>query len=112
MKDKEKQIEEIKNIIVDYTEEYRLSCSKSTLAKMVYEKIIPKDSVVMTKNQIISLEHEWYKIGYEQGSKETAEKIFKTLFESIRYCDDAGFELLYPEQVIELAQQFGVEIKE
>ncbi len=67
MKDKEKQIEEIKNIIVDYTEEYRLSCSKSTLAKMIYEKIIPKDSVVLTERELLDNCELNYDAGYKKA---------------------------------------------
>ena len=33
-----------------------------------------ENAVVLTSNQKISLEHEWYRVGYEQARKETAEK--------------------------------------
>ena len=73
------------------------------------EKIIDRQSTDLNSqaNRLLDLKSE-----LENSRKETAEKIFKALFESIRYCDDAGFELLEPEKVIELAKQFGVKIKE
>jgi hypothetical protein len=69
-----------------------------------------KNSVVLSKKEYQKEKLKLFAKAYNQGGKEMATKIFKTLFESIKYCDDAGFELLYPEQVIELAKQCGVEV--
>lgn len=80
---------------------------------------LPEDSVVWTKNQIISLEHEWYKIGYEKASNETAEKIFEKIKNKINelekfYFDNGkiGYNGLTIRELNKLAKQFGVEIKE
>ena len=40
---------------------------------------IPENAVVLTSNQKISMEHDWYRLGYEQGKKETAEKFSERL---------------------------------
>ena len=50
MKDKEKQIEEIANMLEDFRT-YRLFCGCNGLAKMIYDKLLPKDSVVLSREE-------------------------------------------------------------
>ena len=50
MNDKKKQIEKLENIINDYLENI-ITVDEQTLAKKIYDKLFPKDSVVLTKEE-------------------------------------------------------------
>ena len=110
--DKQKQIEEMSRELREIQPLFYASIAEQ-LYNAGYRKI-PENAVVLNVSEYVRLKSIVENIDrvIKQKCKETAEKIFKSLFESIRYCDDAGFELLEPEKVIELAKQFGVKIKE
>lgn len=65
-------------------------------------KKLPEDSVVLSGKQCVEIVQDNYNIGYERGSKETAEKIYK---EYLCY-------ILSLEAKEEFAKQFNVDIKE
>ena len=92
-KQKQQQTEELYNDLSSImNEEYekRMLITPSYCANKMLEKgyrKIPENAVVLTSNQKISLEHEWYRLGYEQSRKETAEKfaeVFKTKLFDLR----------------------------
>ena len=97
MKDKEfvKLVKLIENTHPFYVE---------TIALRVYEKYQPKlseDSVVVTETERITMSVKQWDKGYAQGSKITAEKIYRDYL-----CD-----ILSPEAKEEFAKQFSVSIK-
>ena len=123
MKDNEKQIEEMASDM-DY------GCTKRDLypddakeiAKALYllgYRKLPEDSVVLSRakyEMLVACSSYEGVIGklkdeYIRGSKETAEKIFNSIFKLESY-DDGWNELYYKDHIIQLAKQFGVEIKE
>jgi hypothetical protein len=122
MKDKEKQIEEMaKECCKDFYKckpRYDLNCIiRQALEKALnqgYRKI-PEDSVVLSREEFEN--NLTLSIGYEIGSKETAEKIFTEVLdlEQLKVIRDMGWETIYNSlcnEILELAKQFGVEIKE
>ena len=133
MNDKE-MIEEMARVLHDRIINKTWRAKK--VAKELYEIIIPKDSVVLSREEYEELrqnldklrqteranilaeiadggtschwcEEENQKIGYEKGSKETAEKIYNFVERYIM--DDAEVELMVKEW---FEKQFSVEIKE
>lgn len=116
MKDKEKQIyERAVDILYDINDLYKDRLEREQiidimgrggfgeaveLAKKGYRKI-DKDSVVLTRKEYESDLTLQYDTGYEFGSKETAEKIYREL---------QGHGTTYVKKWIK--EQFGVEIKE
>ena len=129
MKDKEKQIEEMANMLEDFIT-YRLVCGCKDLAKKIYDKLLPKDSVVLSKEEYEELKKESADIAkhyQEMGrfydekceecdriSKETAEKILKEIYKRAEKHDrfDDCFEYydLREDDIEEIAKQFGVEV--
>lgn len=106
MKDKEKQIEEIANMLEDFRT-YRLFCGCNGLAKMIYDKLLPVDSVVVTREEI---EEE-----HNKAVKETAEKILKDLIKNCQYTfglNGKPIIALDGDFALNTAKQFGVDIKE
>ena len=112
MKDKEKQIEEMTK---DLKENLRLCAGVKLLDHNVetiayelskkYQPKLPEHSVVLSGKQCVEIVQDNYNIGYERGSKETAEKILKWLKE---HCAFAGF--VFVETYFR--EEFGTEIKE
>ena len=109
MKDKEKQIEEIANMLEDFRT-YRRFCGCNGLAKMIYDKLLPEDSVVISRGEYkrlkkvetekdrlyeikLDLENQLIEKGWteyegadeieKRVSKETAEKISKEIKQEI-----------------------------
>ena len=133
MKDKEKQIEEMSKEIFntcawrfgnpnDYKEVF--NDIAEDLTKLNYRKL-PEDSVVLSReelneiiNQTKETEKNYYKrVVIPQERKETAEKIFVEVLdcESLKVIRDMGWETIFNDinkEILELAKQFGVEIKE
>ena len=136
MKDKEKQIQEmafqqglisvIQSIfeILDWSGDTKIFekgvkevCNKYSLYSMDFE-----DSVVLSREEYESDLTSQYDTGYEFGSKETAEKILDNVFSYMG--KNQNFILVDGEPqtwldclkiwefMLELAKQFGVEIKE
>ena len=132
MKDKEKQIEEMSDSIFNNEWVDISSYEADKIAEMFTEqgyRKLPKDSVVLSREELSKLrkdyaeseranilceiadggtschwcieEHE--KIGYEKGSKETSEKIFKWLK---KHCDGVGWKIVETY----FKEQFNVEI--
>lgn len=63
---------------------------------------IPENAVVLTSNQKISLEHEWYRLGYEQARKETAEKFAEMLKIHLKQCFKDLYRADYKEGMVAL----------
>lgn len=114
MKDREKQIEEISDLISNYYHNGSFVC-KGSLSEMIYDKLFPKNSVVLSKEEYNELKQEWTRrmstnkrnhYLEKRVSKETAEKIIYDFDKNTdgRYRDYVWFQ--------KLAKQFGVEIKE
>ena len=124
--DKQKQAEKIANTIYDYLEGTIVG-NEQTLAKIIYEKILPEDNVVLTKeewenykssfrNQLyckdiqygieikeLRNDRDYWREEYRQARKETAEKIYTFI---------NSFGTHNWERFKEFIKQFGVEIKE
>ena len=109
MKDKEKQIEELVKIQDEMTMKCDLAdcseckynnmgyCSFEMRAEAIYNAgyhKLPKDNVVLSinewinfnkdhANELIKTKEEEYGLGYEKGSKETAEKFYDKVNENI-----------------------------
>ena len=139
--DKQKQVEKIANTIDDYLEGIIVG-NEQTLAKMIYEKILPEDSVVLTKeewenykssfrNQLyckdiqygieikeLRNDRDYWREEYRQARKETAREfakgIIKMLWNRSRDAHGKIFEYgdLTSIEVWELAKQHGVDIEE
>ena len=135
MKDKEKQIEEMtdEKIIeilkkridnINPWETHALEYHKGLLNlinRLKAESKLPKDSVVLSREEYGSKLQDAYdngvEFGKEWGSKETAEKILNELhmhFSADKLCGIANPNKNYnsAKVVSRLAKQFGVEIKE
>lgn len=115
MKDKEKQIEEMAKVIA--IDRYNNVSSLDT-ATMLYDDLgyrkLPKDSVVLTEQERISMCVEQWDKGYAKGSKETAEKILFKFESAFAYYDN---EDMFSKKAIfecleEIVKSCGVEIKE
>ena len=90
----------------------------NSLADQIYHIVLPEDSVVLSvndwinfnkehANELIKTREEEYGLGYNKGSKETAEKFAKGLIKIIKEKDT----YLDWDDVLEFAkEQFGVEI--
>lgn len=131
MKDKEKQIE-VKKLVNIITKIYPNKYSIEYPARAIrlanellehYQPKIDKDSVVLSIDAYNRLKRdsELYEArqkenlklfakAYNQGSKETAEKIIKMVFDL--FPKDKQFTTISKATVYEIAKQFGVEIKE
>ena len=93
---------------------------KADVATIVYGnnyRKIPEGSVVLTQDELNDKNHFAQRFGYDLGSKETAEKIIHLVGMipiprqvSNRY--GVGFENALTVVKLEIAKQFGVEIKE
>lgn len=83
-------------------------CFSKYLYEQGYRKL-PEDSVVLRRNEAIG--SPFYVRGYQDGSKETAEKIFNDIFKLEVY-DDGWNKMYYKEHILELAKQFGLEVEE
>ena len=129
--EKHKQIEEmakmIENILNRKMVIGNLSQFIAVELSKYYQPKIDKDSVVLTEREHeIAMIHQYdvgFAFGYEKGSKETAEKILKTLMKEAEYYYLADYnDCMHDEPFIEkqdlliiineIAKQFGVEIKE
>ena len=126
MKDKEKQIEEMARVLC---QNQCTSCTGATClallnCKTLYEqgyRKLPKDSVVLKREELDKIKtnnfsygvEKGYKSGVIDGSKETVEKILKTIKESLsKYDNHYKIEKVnFIKWLNELAKQFGVEIK-
>lgn len=93
MNDK-KQIEEMAREI----------CNAKIVVENGYQKV-DKDSFVISREEYESDLTTQYDVGYEFGSKETAEKFLQLAY-------DRCLEKSFIKKVEELAKQFGVEIEE
>ena len=88
------------------------------LSEAGYRKV-DKDSIVLTPNQKICMERDWYYLGVEYGRNEAADKIIHDLM-NIEAEDESWMEnqmfVNYINKIVdkleELAKQFSVEIKE
>ena len=101
-KDKAKQIEEMAIEISGSTRLDTMAYYKAlTKAKKCYEIAVPKDSVVLSKEELNTIQSNFFDSGIKHGSKETAEKIYRQL---------QGHGTTYVKKWIK--EQFGVEIKE
>ena len=123
MKDKEKQIMEMAKEICKIVNKKELKhceihCEVDCLgiAKGLfkyYQPRLPEGSVVLSGEQCVEIVQDNYNIGYERGSKETAEKCFKEFKEICdlffnRKIDCCEFMSRYHN----FAKQFDVRIKE
>lgn len=82
------------------------------MAKIVYEKLLPEGSVVLTKEAYINDFNNQFNKGYKHGSKETAKKILKDIMFCIDINDCNKNEMLILNLCKMLAKQFGVEVEE
>ena len=150
MKDKEKQIEEIKQIIDNICEaelgqvhasskdgKVTKTVDTSLIAKNIYEHLTESiiintptiqtysthdnDLVVLSRKEYESDLTAQYDVGYEFGSKETAEKFYKKVRKLLKKVDiivdgDEGLvgyeESAVDKGLTEIAKSLGVEIKE
>jgi hypothetical protein len=119
MTDKEKQIEEMVEVIKAQSAEYNANCDKDCddcpygdcvgklaeeLLKVGYRKI-PEGSVVLSKEEYAKDFCSQFNKGYERGSKETAREILKWLV-------DTGMINIAPDTTkMYFKEQFGVEVK-
>lgn len=82
-----------------------------------YRKL-PKDSVVLSKEEYESDLTAQYDVGYEFGRKETAEKIFEVLYQwlDLENIEKYGFVTIqkfdFLRKFREIYKQLGLEIKE
>lgn len=114
---------------------WKMDCHNVYIAKGLYEQGYRKitDSVVLSRKEceahkkwlkeLAKSNKEFEKIGYEKGSKETAEKIFAKIDEELAECtivNEGGYGWNYQgyeatdlrKRLTKLAKSFGVEIKE
>ena len=132
MKDKENKSENMQKFSVEIKKLARdlafantyFDCSEESLAEYLidlgYQKL-PKDSVVLSREEYESDLTVHYEVGYEFGSKETAEKIIQMINDD-RWgywdsCDCGKDETYWRDGNIqgtlnEIAKEFGIEIKE
>lgn len=73
-----------------------------------YQPKLPKHSVVLSGEQCVEIVQDNYNIGYERGCKETAQKFYEFAKAWFEYYEQND----YFEEVKNLAEQCGVEIKE
>ena len=110
MKDKEKQIDEIGDLISNYYHNGSF-IRKGSLSEMIYDKLFPKDSVMITKAEYISyinlkelLDNGYFtsenRVAIHKAKKKTAEKILTKLQPYI------GGWVLFKE----LEKEYGVKI--
>lgn len=79
-----------------------------------YRKI-PKDSVVLSREEYQKDFSSQFNKGYKYGSKETAEKILQILIPPCEVCDEnwhSGCLCLRATIAEKIAKQFGIDIKE
>ena len=89
---------------------------KADVATIVYGnnyRKIPEGSVVLTQDELNDENHFAQRFGYDLGSKETAEKIFKMLISKLDSNQFlSGKRIIMEVDVENLAKQFDVEINE
>jgi hypothetical protein len=109
-----KQIEEIQGLLFcnkweqPFTDcEENIKCIEC-IAKQIYNagyRKIDKDSVVLSKEELNTIQANFFDSGIKCGSKETAEKFLQLAY-------DRCLEKSFIKKVEELAKSLGVEIKE
>lgn len=89
---------------------------KSEVATVIYGnnyRKVPEDSVILTHDEWNDENHLAQRFGYNLGSKETAEKIFKMLISKLDSNQFlSGKRIIMEVDVENLAKQFDVEINE
>ena len=85
---------------IKYIPDLAFPISKEVLK--YYQPKLPEHSIVLSGKQCAEIIQDNYNIGYERGSKETAEKIYKEYL-----CDIFSLEAKK-----EFAKQFGIKVKE
>lgn len=113
-----KEIEEMADILCE-SKEHNCNgedCKCLKQATDLFNKgarILPKDSVVLSREELHEIEENAYQVGVatgkKVGGKETAEKFVKEVDDCMQGCDLAR---IMAYRIKELAKQFGVEIKE
>ena len=127
MKDKEKQIEEmfqdVAKVMCDCEDKkkffrpHRYGCRNCYMHTVIqhivfflrnsdYEKL-PENSVVLSKEELEKEKLKLFAKSYNQGSKETAEKILEKIIDSFWMNRNNRYALK-----LWLKEQFGIEIKE
>ena len=113
----QEQIEEIRELmkLLDKCASLNPMC-KAEVATVIYGnnyRKIPEDSVVLTQDEWNDENHLAKRFGYDLGSKETAEKIFKMLISKLDSNQFlSGKRIIMEVDVENLAKQFDVEINE
>ena len=107
MKDKEKQIEEMSELVFFLYEnkDYTVTQFAEELYNLGYRKLT-EDSVVLTETERITMSVKQWDKGYAQARKETAEKII-CIIKTFSY--DKEFTEIITRII---SERFGVEIKE
>lgn len=121
MTDKEKQIEEMaRTIHYDYWGACDADscsdcchsdlniCNDKIIAEKLYDKLLPKGSVVLNKEEYRNEFKSRFNKGYKQARKETAREILKELYEQI----DEKTPKWVETQIKMKAKQYGVEVEE
>ncbi len=122
MNDKQ-QIEDLTNIIDSFN--IRTYANAQAVAKFLVEKYgyrkIPENAVVLTREQmceIVSNHNQINKDMVKQARNETAREFAKRVKERIRFLKtlfhatgEGEYNGIEPNEINELAKQFGVEIK-
>ena len=109
MNDKEKQIEEMAKDYYGYSIDLEEDCK--FVAEEMYDKghrKLNEYSVVLSGEQCVEIVQDNYNIGYERGCKETAQKFYEFAKAWFEYYEQND----YFEEVKNLAEQCGVEIKD
>ena len=130
MKNKEKQLTAVIEKVLRDTQNCDMSIETLTdyLVDRIKDKVFPEDSVVLSvndwinfnkehANELIKTREEEYGLGYKKGSKETAEKFAKLVYEKLSKFYQYDLDWKIPNDEVkallnEIAKQFGVEIKE
>lgn len=119
MKDKEEQIEEMKDIVHNLWDKLNQDAiTTDDIIDALYNancRIVKKDSVVLSREEICELKYqseEDFSKAYDLGSKEMTEKIFKMLISKLDSNQFlSGKRIIMEVDVENLAKQFDVEIE-
>ena len=84
MKDKEKQIEEIENMIDDYLQGF-MGGSETTLAKKIYDKLLPQNSIVLSRE-----EYELWNILKKTWASDDKEVSAEDMLETLKNTKELG----------------------